>query len=202
MCNLYEHYTEGMNAIFGMSLSEVLAGENLPPPLVYPAGPGIVITSDKQARKMTWGFPLVLKGKQGQPLKPKAVNNARADKLDSPFWNASVRERRCLVPLNRFAEAEGQKGEMTRTWYSMPDNNQFHTAGIWRDSSEWGPVYSMIMTQAAGRVERIHDRMPAILSPDDYEIWLSASVDEAKALCVPYHGYLDEDRTSDLWVQR
>jgi hypothetical protein len=31
---------------------------------------------------MVWGFPLVLKGKGGQALKPKPVNNARVDKLD------------------------------------------------------------------------------------------------------------------------
>lgn len=202
MCNLYEHFTQGMNAVFGKSIAQVLAGENLPPALVYPASPGIVITSDKMARKMTWGFPLILKGKAGQRLRPKPVNNARSDKLDGPFWNASFRERRCLIPLNRFAEAEGQKGAMTRTWYSMPDSDHFHIAGIWRESLEWGPVYSMVMTPAAGLVERIHDRMPMILLPDQYDIWLSGQVDKAKLLCVPYSGKLAEERTSELWVKK
>ena len=32
---------------------------------------------------MTWGFPLVVKRKSGQPLKPKPVNNTPANKLDS-----------------------------------------------------------------------------------------------------------------------
>jgi putative SOS response-associated peptidase YedK len=91
MCNLYTLRIESWNSVFGKSLAEVMAGQNLPPPDVYPASPGIVITSDKTARKMTWGFPLVLKGKEGQPLKPKPVNNARTDKLGSPFWSASVR---------------------------------------------------------------------------------------------------------------
>lgn len=202
MCNLYEHYTAGMNAIFGKSLAEVLAGENLPPPQVYPASPGIVITSDMKACKMTWGFPLVLKGKDGKPLKPKPVNNARTDKLGSPFWSASFRERRCLIPLDRFAEAEGKKGAMTRTWYSLPDGEQFHCAGLWRDSAEWGNVYSMVMTEAIGVVARIHDRMPVILQPHAYNVWLTGTVDDAKALCVPYAGKLNEDATNDLWVKR
>lgn len=202
MCNLYKHYTAGMNAIFGKSLDEVLRGENLPPAQVYPGSPGIVITADKAAHKMTWGFPLVLKGKDGQTLKPKPVNNARTDKLASPFWSASVRERRCLIPVDRFAEAEGPKGKMTRTWFSMPNDEQFHCAGVWRDSAEWGKVYSMIMTEAAGPVERIHDRMPVIIAPDNYDTWLSAPVDEAKALCLPWAGPLAEDRTDDLWVKR
>ncbi len=202
MCNLYEHYTTGMNAIFGKSLAEMLAGENLPPSQVYPASPGIVITSDMTVRKMTWGFPVVSKGKDGHLLKPKPVNNARTDKLGSPFWSATVRERRCLIPLDRFAEAEGNKGAMTRTWYSMPDREQFHFAGIWRESVEWGNVYSMVMTEAAGVVERIHNRMPVILDPGAYDTWLSGQVGEAKALCIPYEGQLNENRTNDLWVKR
>lgn len=40
-------------------------------------------------RTMTWGFPLSLTGKSGQKLKPKPVNNARADKLDSFMWRYS-----------------------------------------------------------------------------------------------------------------
>lgn len=202
MCNLYTLRIESWNSVFGKSLAEVMAGENLPPPDVYPASPGVVITADRNARKMTWGFPLVLKGKEGQPLKPKPVNNARTDKLSSPFWSASVRERRCLIPLDKFAEAEGKKGSMTRTWFSMPDSGQFYCAGIWRDSAEWGNVYSMVMTEAVGVVERIHDRMPVILGPDAYDIWLLGQVDEAKALCIPYAGKLIENRTSDLWVKR
>lgn len=202
MCNLYEHYTSGMNAIFGKSLSEVLAGENLPPSQIYPGTPGIVITADRQAQKMTWGFPFAPKGKDGRVLKPKPVNNARTDKLASPFWSASVRDRRCLIPLDRFAEAEGPAGSKTRTWYSMQDGEQFHCAGVWRDSIEWGRVYSMVMTEAAGPVQRIHDRMPVIIAPDAYDWWLSGALEDAKALCVPRAAGLVEERTSDLWVAR
>jgi putative SOS response-associated peptidase YedK len=202
MCNLYTLRVESWNSVFGASLADVMVGENLPPPDVYPAGPGIVINSDRKAHKMTWGFPLVLKGKAGQLLKPRPVNNARTDKLGGPFWSASVRERRCLIPLDRFAEAEGQKGAMTRTWFSMPDGKQFHCAGIWRNSAEWGNVYSMVMTESAGVVQRIHDRMPVVLKPSDYDIWLAGTVDQATALCVPYAEQLNADPTADLWVKR
>ena len=59
---------------------------------------------------MTWGFPLTLKGKSGQPLKPKPVNNCRTDKLDSFMWKYSFQERRCVIPVTAFCEAEGEKG--------------------------------------------------------------------------------------------
>ena len=53
---------------------------------------------------MTWGFPLVLKGKNGQPLKPKPVNNARTDKLFASAGSARpVGLRYCaLVRLLKF----------------------------------------------------------------------------------------------------
>ena len=66
---------------------------------------------------MTWGWPLALKGKQGQPLKPRPVNNARTDKLITPFWKSAATKpaQRCLIPVNAFAEAVGERGRMTRT---------------------------------------------------------------------------------------
>lgn len=76
MCNLYTLRIESWNSVFGKSLAEVMAGANLPPPDVYPSGLGIVITSDMTARKMTWGFPLVLKGKDGQPLLERECSRA------------------------------------------------------------------------------------------------------------------------------
>jgi putative SOS response-associated peptidase YedK len=202
MCNLYELHVEGLNSFFARNLAEMLADENLPPSQVYPGSPGIVITANKQARKMTWGFPLALNGKDGQPLKPRPVNNARTDRLGSPFWNGSIRQRRCLIPLNRFAEAEGAKGAKTRTWYSVAGGEQFHCAGIWRESAEWGKVYAMVMTEAAGPVERIHDRMPVIIAPGSYDDWLTGSAQDVKRLCVPWTGELKEERTGDLWVKR
>ena len=57
------------------------------PLLVHPAQPGTVIRLENGERvleQMTWGFPLVQKSKKtGLPLKPKPVNNARFDKLDT-----------------------------------------------------------------------------------------------------------------------
>jgi putative SOS response-associated peptidase YedK len=48
---------------------------------VFPGYPRLVFARGELG-SMTWGFPLVMKGKSGQSLKPKPVNNTRADKLD------------------------------------------------------------------------------------------------------------------------
>ena len=200
MCNLYR---------MDKSADEVARLFNVEPPAgsnageeVYPGYPGLVLDRTT-LRTMTWGFPLSLKSKKtGQPLKPKPVNNTRSDKLDSFMWRYSFAERRCLIPLTAFAEAEGPKGSKTRTWFSLPDQPIFTAAGIWRDSDEWGPVYSMVMTDSCMAVEGIHDRSPVLIQPQDREQWQDGSIDEARALCRPYSADMIIDRTEQPWVVR
>jgi len=173
---------------------------------VYPGYPGIVVAPDGGAglrvRQMIWGFPLVLKGKNGQPLKPKPVNNCRTDKLDSFMWRYSFKERRCLIPVTAFCEAEGEKGAKTRTWFSLPDEELFAVAGIWRDTAEWGAAYSMVMTEACEHVAGVHDRMPAILPREDWADWLDGPPDAAGLLCRPYELGMRVERTGEAWVRR
>lgn len=151
---------------------------------------------------MVWGFPLALKGAKGQLLKPRPVNNARTDKLDGFMWRYSFEERRCLIPLTAWAEAEGAKGAMTRTWLNLPDREVFAAAGIWRSSPEWGDVYSMVMTDSCGDVAQCHTRMPVLLAEHDYAMWQHGSVAEARDLCVPYEGPVALDRTEQRWAAR
>jgi putative SOS response-associated peptidase YedK len=184
--------------LFGASLTRIgnaAGGE------VYPGYPGLVVAGG-ELRPMAWGFPLVMKGKSGQPLKPRPVNNTRTDKLDSGFWKPSFQQRRCLIPVTAFAEAEGEKGAKTRTWFALPDELVFAVAGIWRDTAEWGPAYSMIMTEACVHVADVHDRMPVILRRNDWPDWLDGPPDDVRLLCRPYPELMVVNRTADPWVRR
>ena len=203
MCNLYTvrvSAAEVANYFSAKMANQFNAG----PGEIYPDGQGMVIANEageSVLRSMTWGFPLSLKSKKtGKPLKPKPVNNARSDKLDSYMWRYSFKERRCLIPLTAWAEAEGPRGSMTRTWISVPDVPMFACAGIWRDSEEWGPVYSMVMTDADGDAAKVHSRMPVLLAPDDYGRWTDGTPEEARMLCSPWLGDLTIDRTDSSWV--
>mgnify|MGYP002628136735 CR=1 FL=1 len=198
MCNLYRMTKNAAEVADWFKVVDELGGVNFGNE-VYPGYPGAVI-ADVAARSMVWGFPLVLKSKRtGEPLKPKPVNNTRTDKLDSYMWRYSFEERRCLIPLTAWAEAEGQKGSKTRTWLSLPGDDMFAVAGIWRDSEEWGPCYSMVMTDAAGPAAEVHNRMPVILHPEEFARWTDGPVDEARDLCRPWKSDVTIERTSDRW---
>lgn len=173
---------------------------------VYPGYPGLVVAKGAggqyQIGTMNWGFPLVMKGKSGQALKPKPVNNARTEKLDTPFWRASFERRRCLIPVTAWAEAQGAKGAKTRTWLSLPDTPVFAVAGVWRKSEEFGTCYSMVMAQSAGsEVEAVHARSPVLLAPEHYGLWMSGSPDEAKSLCKPWEAAITIEASDEPWVR-
>lgn len=199
MCNLYR-MTKGRDEVarWFEALDEA-QGSNFGEE-VYPGYPGLVIAGGA-LRQMTWGFPRVLTGAKGQKLKPKPVNNARADKLETGFWRDSFANRRCLIPLTAWAEAEGERGAMTRTWLTRPGVDLFAAAGVWRMSSEWGAVYSMVMTESCGVVTECHERMPVLLSEGDWAHWTDGSPAEALALCEPFEGDVVLDRTAESWAR-
>ncbi|MED5205064.1 MAG: SOS response-associated peptidase family protein [Pseudomonadota bacterium] len=198
MCNLYRMTKNKDEVAQWFGAIDELGGANFGAE-VFPGYLGAVVAEGRLSQ-MTWGFPLVLKGKNGQPLKPRPVNNARTDKLDSFFWRYSFEERRCLIPVTAWAEAEGPKGGKTRTWLSRPDAELFAVAGVWRDSEEWGRCYSMVMTDACGAAAECHTRMPVLLREADRRLWTQGSPEVAFALCRPWEGDLVLDRTAEPWA--
>jgi putative SOS response-associated peptidase YedK len=200
MCNLYRMTKTAHEVAAWFDAVDAAAGANFAAE-VYPGYTGLVV-AEGAVRPMTWGFPLVLKGAKGQPLKPKPVNNARADKLTSFFWRHSFEERHCLIPLTGWAEAQGARGRMTRTWLSLPDEPLFVAAGVWRQSEEWGACYAMVMTDSAGTdAAAVHERMPVLLPAKDQAQWLSAPPAEALALCRGWDAPLVINRTDQPWAK-
>ena len=198
MCNLYR-MTRNADEVAHLFDAVAEMGSNAGGE-IYPGYPGMVVASGT-VETMTWGFPLAMKSKRtGEPLKPKPVNNARTDKLHTPFWKHAFVNRRCLIPVEAFAEAQGPKGSKTRTWLSLPDSELFAVAGIWRPSEEWGDCYSMVMTECCELTAQVHDRMPVILSRDDYATWLGGEADAAFDLCKPWQGDISIDVTQVPWA--
>lgn len=204
MCNLYQLRKSAAEvaAHFGVDNPvQSNAGEE-----VYPGYPGMVVREEAGTRvlqSMVWGFPLRLKG-MSPTAKPKPINNI-AD-LTKPMWVGLARKPqwRCLIPLTDFAEAEGAKGSKTRTWFSVKEAPIFAWAGLWRDSAEWGPVYSGVMTDCNEAIRPVHDRMPVLLHRDDHDRWLHGSFDDIlafQARCFP-DDLIVMERTGEPWVKR
>lgn len=209
MCNLYTA-KRSVAEIATLFRATAAAGINAPGE-VYPQYPGLVVREDAGQRvlqQMTWGFPLVLADARkraeaaGKTAKPRPVNNARDDKLRSGMWRHwfETPAQRCLIPFDAFAEAEGEKGQMTRTWISVADQEMPAWAGLWRPTDEWGNCYTGVMVDATKELWDIHDRMPVILEAGDHDTWLRAPADEAFTLVRQYAAdRLSVERTTESW---
>lgn len=205
MCNLYR-LDASENQIEDAFAAERPAGFNSGEAEIYPGARGTVVRESGGKRiiqAMTWGFPMRLKG-MAPTSKPRPVNNiANVDAFPWKFI-AGRPDNRCLIPLTGFCEAEGPKGAKTRTWFALKDRPIFAWAGMWKESDEWGPVYSGLMTDCNELVANAHDRMPVLLHADEYDRWLNGSLEDVREFqdrCFPPE-LMKMDRTPELWSKR
>jgi putative SOS response-associated peptidase YedK len=111
--------------------------------------------------------------------------NAKCETVrDLPTFRDAYRTRRCIVPVDGFFEWKANKGHKAKQPYAiaMKDGAPFGIAGIWENwkepaSGEWNRTFAIITTDANELVAAIHDRMPVILAPSDYDRWLGEEPD-------------------------
>jgi putative SOS response-associated peptidase YedK len=131
--------------------------------------------------KLLWGIP-------ARSTDARLLINARSETIDTkPSFADSFRKRRCLVLADGFFEWK-HSGRAKQAYYIyLNDKSAFAFAGIW---DSWGSQKScaIITTTANSAMEPIHQRMPVILPPETYRIWLDPRTDVAslKELLVPF----------------
>ncbi len=121
--------------------------------------------------------------------------NARAESLaEKPVFRAALRRRRCLIAADGFYEWQATGRSKQPYFIRFRDDRPFAFAGLW-DSWEGADHKAIdsctIITTAANELIRpIHDRMPVILAPEAYEVWLDMAVenmDTITSLLVPFY---------------
>ena len=120
--------------------------------------------------------------------------NAKAEGIEtrSAFREAFAR-RRCLVPFDCFYEWKKLGKERQPYAVGLADRKLMALAGLWETwrspAGERVRSFTIVTTAANPLLAEIHDRMPVILSPDHWPLWLGeepADPEELKALLVPY----------------
>jgi putative SOS response-associated peptidase YedK len=104
--------------------------------------------------------------------------NARAETAhDKPMFRAAFAKRRCLVPSTGFYEWSHAGPKPERHTFRAARGGLFALAGLWE---VWQPPegerlvsFAVLTTEPSALVAPIHDRMPAVLAPEDYDRWLS-----------------------------
>jgi len=136
-----------------------------------------IIIADEGARRLTfarWGLvPSWAKEIAAPPL-----INARAETVaDKPAFRSAFKRRHCLVPADGFFEWQAQPSGPKQPYnIVVGEGGPFGMAGIWETwmAPDGGELVSMaiITTKASARLAPIHDRMPVVVLPADYALWL------------------------------
>jgi putative SOS response-associated peptidase YedK len=107
--------------------------------------------------------------------------NARAETVaTSGMFRESFRRRRCLVPVDGFYEWLRDGKTRTPVRVHDPSGAPLALAGLWagRKDPETGLVlrtFTIITTRPNAFMVGIHDRMPAVVPPDAWALWLDPS---------------------------
>ncbi len=177
-------------------LFDAAPANDLPPVPDYnicPTRPVAAVTGagengGRRLRPMRWGFiPHWYKTPADGPL----LINARAETLaEKPAFRAAARARRALVPATGFYEwTKGADGARL-PWYLAPEDGPLALAGVWQDWTDPAtglaqPTVAIVTCEASPDIAAIHHRMPVIVAPADWPLWLGEAGHGAARLMRP-----------------
>lgn len=113
--------------------------------------------------------------------------NARAETLaEKPSFKRLLRSRRCLIVADGFYEWKQEQGGKVPMYITMKDHEPFAFAGLWdtwkNPEGEQIRTCTIITTNPNDVVLPIHNRMPAILTPEAREEWLDPDLHDDNVL--------------------
>jgi putative SOS response-associated peptidase YedK len=191
VCGRYELHTHpaALALAFGLPIPPTIKPRyNIAPMQDVP----VIRTSAAGERELSmvrWG--LVPRWAKDPSIGSKMIN-ARAETLaEKPSFRTALRKHRCLIPANGFYEWKVVGGGAKQPLHiGMKDGVPFAFAGLTeRWLSPEGEVLdtcTIITTQANALLAPMHDRMPAIVAPADYDRWLDVAVADVADILAPY----------------
>lgn len=131
-----------------------------------------------------------------KPLKEMkmATFNARAETVDSkPMFKGAWRgKQRCIIPASGYYEWQTIPGDKPQPWYFTNKDGSpiVSIAGIWdewtnKQSGEKLKSCAMLIAEPNKFVAEVHDRMPVLLKPDQFEPWLSGAAGKETLVPAP-----------------
>lgn len=145
---------------------------------IAPTQPILVVRAERGERRpalVRWGLiPSWTKDLAALPLLFNARSETAAEK---PSFRGAFRHRRCLIPATGFYEWQKGTGGRKQPFYLQPaKGGVIAFAGLWDEwADDKGNVIdtATILTTAANReLAPIHERMPVVVRPDQYDLWL------------------------------
>src|SRR4051794_3601833 len=169
---------------------------------IAPTQETLVVRSDpadgqRKAEMMRWGL-IPSWSTDAKPGSGPPMINARCETLaEKPMFRSAIRRRRCLIPVDGFYEwqqsAGSARGKKQPYFIHRPDDGPFAFAGLWESWTQPSEPSAgtdrltvesctIVTTEANATLSELHERMPVVLAPCDYDVWLDSKVGDPQAL--------------------
>lgn len=192
MCGRYAQRTDPKKLAKEFKVTEVPAVE--PRYNIAPTQDILAVYESPDGREMTfykWG--LIPSWSKDSSMGTRLINARSETVSEKPAFRGAFKQRRCIIPADGFYEWQRTAGTKQPFFFRMRDEKPFGFAGLWeRWEGEGGKVINscaILTTEANEVLQPVHDRMPVILHPDDYALWLGGDareLDHIKEMLRPY----------------
>jgi putative SOS response-associated peptidase YedK len=149
------------------------------------------IEDEREGALLKWG--LIPSWAKDDSMSARLINARSETVAEKPAFREAFKQRRCIIPADGFYEWKREGKGKQPFFFSLRDGRPFGFAGLWdrwRDEGEKVVESCTILTTEANEVLKgVHDRMPVILHPETYGVWLDTDmrvVDSLKELLGPY----------------
>jgi putative SOS response-associated peptidase YedK len=133
---------------------------------------------------MRWG--LIPSWAKNSSIATGTINARSETAASKPAFRDPLKFRRCLIPADGFYEWSRTGKAKQPFCFEVNDGELFAFAGLWErwcdPSGQWVKSCSILTTTPNAVTSAVHDRMPAILRKDDYEVWLDPGMQNVPAI--------------------
>jgi putative SOS response-associated peptidase YedK len=143
----------------------------------------------RQLALVRWGL---IPAWVNDPREFSLLINARGESVnDKPAFRNAMKRRRCLIPADGFYEWKDEGGRKRPYVVRPRGGGPIAFAGLWETwmgpNGEEMETAAIITTEASRDVAHIHHRMPVVVPPEAFDLWLDPNADAttATALIVP-----------------
>ncbi len=150
-----------------------------------------------EACELRWG--LVPFWSKELKIGAKMINARSETVATKPAFRSAFKSKRCLILTDGFFEWKAMDGGKQPYYITLKNHDPFCMAGLWEswtdnETEQRVESFTVLTTQANEIMEPLHDRMPVILDPEQYSMWLDTSFEDRNTL----EGLLDSYPSEEM----
>lgn len=138
-------------------------------------------TKKRQLTFLRWG--LIPSWADDPSIGNKLINAKCETAAEKAAFRQAFTRGRCLIPADGFYEWEKAGKARIPYYYQLKGHTLFAIAGLWdRWTHPAGVIesFTILTTGANEIVARVHERMPVLIAPENFGLWLDPTLNPAE----------------------